>query len=68
MCANVTFLRKVLGICIKCADSCDVFCTVGNFMMFVVDAIGDHIMEAYSSIVLLELYILRVMSPCACPT
>ena len=27
-----------------------VFCTVCGFVMFVIDAIGDHIVEVYSSI------------------
>ena len=39
---------------IKCADNCNghsaVFCTVSSFVMFVVYELGDHAMEAYSSI------------------
>ena len=40
-----------------------VFCIVYSFVMFVVNTLGDHIMEAYYSIDLIVALYIRVMSP-----
>ena len=42
-----------------------VFCTVCIFCMLVVDAMGDHMMEAYSSMgLIMALYVESIVSLC----
>ena len=45
-----------------------VFCTICSLSMFVSDALGDHMVEAYSSTGLVMACIRRVWFPCVCPT
>ena len=45
-----------------------VFCTICSLSMFVSDALGDHMVEAYSSTVWLWLCMWQVWFPCVCPT
>ena len=40
----------VLNVSFNCAISCVAFCVVCSFVMFVVDAIGDYIMDYYGSV------------------
>ena len=42
-----------------------VFCTVCSFCMLVLDAMGDHMMEAYSSMgLVMALYVQSIVSLC----
>ena len=45
-----------------------VFCTICSLSMFVSDALGDHMVEEYSSTVWLWLCMWRVWFLCVCPT
>ena len=36
-------------MCVSCCYSKTVFCTICSLSMFVSDALGDHMVEAYSS-------------------
>ena len=40
-----------------------VFCVICSLLMFVSDAIGDHMVETYSSMGLMALYVARIVSP-----
>ena len=53
-------------VCRECqVVSCnDIFRIVCSFVMFVVDTVVDHIVEAYSSIGPVKTLLLRLMSPC----
>ena len=42
-----------------------VFCVLCNLLMFVSDASGDHMVEAYSSMgLVMALYVVRIVSFC----
>ena len=45
-----------------------VFCTICSLSMFVSDALGDHMVEAYSSTGLFMALYVASMVPCVCPT
>ena len=45
-----------------------VFCTICSLSMFVSDALGDHMVEAYSSTGLVVASMWRVWFLCVCPT
>ena len=58
----------MLCVCVCCAPSCysesDVLCYL-YFVMFVSDAIGDHMVETYSSMgLVMALYVARIVSFC----
>ena len=46
-----------------------VFCTACSFGMLAMDAMSDHMLEAYSSVgLVIALYVESIVSLCFCPT
>ena len=61
----------MLCVCVCCAPSCYSecgFCVICSLFMFVSDAIGDHMVETYSSMgLVMALYVAMVVSFCPPP-
>ena len=56
------------NVSVKCATSCNAwFCIVCSIVMFVVEAISDHMVDTTLVLVFLQLSMLGVMSPCVYP-
>ena len=66
MCGSIVSLCSgCVGCCAFCLILRAVFCTICSLSMFVSDALGDHMVEAYSSTgLVMALYVASMVSLC----